>query len=287
MGDALGDSQTSLPVHTVQLTSFFMKTHEVNNREIREAYQWAYNRGRVLITNSVDEGLVVALASGIGLIGLDEFAAELKFADGTFTTQSGKDNFPAVYVSWYGAAAFCNFLSEMKEKEPCYDLVNWKCDFTKNGFRLPTEAEWEFAARGGYEGKRFPWADTDTITHALANYRSSTNNIYDVSPTRGFHPDYASQALRTSPVGMFPPNSFGLYDMSGNVWEWVWDWGGRYSSAYQVDPTGPATGIHKVFRGGSNYTTAERCTCAVRYSSTEPSNFGYDTGFRTVTRSAP
>lgn len=134
---------------------------------------------------------------------------------------------------------------------------------------------------------RFPWGDTNVITHSRANYRSGTNIVYDVSPTIGFHPDYASQPLRTSPVGMFPPNAYGLYDMCGNVWDWVWDWADRYSSGSLTNPVGPATGINKIFRGGSNFTVAWKTTCAVRFVASAPEDFAFDVGFRYALRAMP
>lgn len=281
MGNVLGDGGIyATPVHQVEVSPFFMKTHEVTNEEMRDVLQWAFDRGLIIVSNNV----VVGVQATNALLGLNLYGSEILFSNGVFYCRAGRENYPCVYVSWYGAVAYCNYRGIIDGKEPCYDLETWTCDFTKVGYRLPTEAEWECAARGGYEGKRFPWPDSDLITHARANYKSDTNNWYDVSPTRGFHPNWITNALHTSPVGFFAPNPYGLYDMSGNVWEWCWDWADRYESGLQVNPVGPATGTFKIFRGGSNYTTAERVTCAYRYLSAKPSSFGYDIGFRYVIR---
>ena len=135
---------------------------------------------------------------------------------------------PVQTVSWYDVVKWCNAKSQQDGLEPCYTVsgANYKtgdstpdCDFTKNGYRLPTEAEWEKAARGGQSGLNFPWGNT--ITHSQVNYLSSSSNTYDVSPTRGRHPSYLTGGdPTTSPVGAFPVNGYGLADMSGNVWEW-------------------------------------------------------------------
>jgi formylglycine-generating enzyme required for sulfatase activity len=159
--------------------------------------------------------------------------------------------------------------------------VKW----TANGYRLPTEAEWEKAARGGASGHRFPWSDVDTITWSRANYDAWPSEYsYDVNPTGGRHPSFDTGGYPfTSPVGYFAANGYGLYDMAGNVWEWCWDWYDAYSSGLQSDPRGPVSGSSRVARGGSWYNYANGCRAAAR-DSHDPSfrNSSTSIGFRSV-----
>ena len=158
---------------------------------------------------------------------------------------------PVFRVNWYDCAKWCNARSEMNGLIPCYTVGGGiyktgesapDCDLDAGGYRLPTSGEWEYAARGGLSGKRFPWGDT--ITHSEANYYSSTIYEYDTSPTRQYHPDYGNERYPyTSPAGSFAANGYGLYDMSGHLAEWCTDWysgfegsrretrGGRWSAA--------------------------------------------------------
>jgi formylglycine-generating enzyme required for sulfatase activity len=203
------------------------------------------------------------------------------------------DNRPVEEVSWYNAVEFCNKKSEMEGFEKCYSGSgdNIKCDFTKNGYRLPTEAEWEYAARGGIESDN-------------ANYRyAGSNNLAEVA----WYEDNSGD--KTHPVGKKQPNELGLYDMSGNVWEWCWDWYGNYSSSSHTNntglllkilatpywygnysssshtnPRGASSGSYRVARGGSWGGHAGDCRVADRGSGA-PDRSSSHIGFR-LARSA-
>jgi formylglycine-generating enzyme required for sulfatase activity len=192
-----------------------------------------------------------------------------------------------VKVTWYGCAAWCNFRSEMDGITPCYSFSDWSCNFATNGYRLPTEAEWEKAARGGVSGKRYPWG-TDTISHAQANYYADGTAYGNLSGDVGCHPSYATGGYPyTSPVGSFPATGYGLYDMAGNVWEWCHDWySSSYSSSPGSDPRGPSSGSDRVGRGGRWGNIAYYCRAADRGAS-GPGYGNYVVGFRPARSSVP
>jgi formylglycine-generating enzyme required for sulfatase activity len=266
MGDAFGEGcYDELPVHTVTVSAFYMGTREVTNDEMLAVLQWALKNERIEVTA---DGVYNLDGDRQRLLHLETEQCRIAW-DGTQLLLKAEkaSGYPCVEVSWYGALAYCNYRSEMEERTPCYDLADWSCDWTATGYRLPTDAEWEKAARGGLVGRRFTWGDTDTIDQSRANYKSTGEQSYDISPTRGLHPDYdEGEAPYTSPVGSFPANGYGLYDMEGNVWEWIWDfWASDY---YQVspdtDPRGPDTGGYHVVRSGRWGYDASACRVSAR-----------------------
>lgn len=262
-GDA--DEET---VHMVYISAFYMDQYEVTKALWDEVANWAAANGY-----DIDAG-----------------SAEAKAA-----------NHPASYVSWLEAAKWCNARSERQGLTPCYTVGGIvmkagtstpECNFSADGYRLPTEAEWEKAARGGLSGKRFPWGDT--ISHSQANYYSHPFYGYDVSATRGFHPIYETgsdpygDALYSSPVGSFAPNGYGLYDMAGNVSEWCWDFYDYiyYEISPSSDPRGPSSGPGRLFRGGTWFHDANISRTANRYYN-GPGNNSKLIGFRSVRSSVP
>ncbi|HQG98295.1 MAG TPA: SUMF1/EgtB/PvdO family nonheme iron enzyme, partial [Thermotogota bacterium] len=166
------------------------------------------------------------------------------------------------------AIGYCNWLSEREGLKKAYDSQgnlldkNGKrtTDITKvEGYRLPTEAEWEYAARGGQNSSKYKYSGSNTVGD-VAWHDSNSGN-------------------KTHPVGGKKPNELGIYDISGNVWEWCHDWFEYYSSAAQTNPTGSSNGAGRVNRGGSWYSYAQSCRVASRYYLT-PVNGASNIGFR-------
>jgi len=177
---------------------------------------------------------------------------------------TGDLNRPAEQVSWYDAVIFCNKLSESAGLQPCYNLSTFACDFTKSGFRLPTEAEWEYACRAGTATKYYTGDATSDLKRA-GWYISNSGNT-------------------THPVGQKEANAFGLYDMHGNVREWCNDY---YFSIYYsqsenaTNPQGPQTGSYRVLRGGSWDNYDRYCRSANRHTD-YPYYRHYTIGFRVI-----
>jgi formylglycine-generating enzyme required for sulfatase activity len=181
------------------------------------------------------------------------------------------DNLPVENVNWYDAVEYCNRLSERERLTPAYTINGTDVTWNKKakGYRLPTEAEWEYACRAG---TITPFSTGMNITTNQANYNG--NFPYNRN-ARGMNRG------RSIPVGSFTPNSWGLYDMYGNVWEWCWDWYGEYSRGAQTDPAGPASGSYRVIRGGAGSLVGGDLRSAARGYYSPSSGFN-DLGFRLV-----
>jgi len=292
MGDHFAPEgwDNELPVHSVLLDAFFMSSCEVTNQQYCDFLNSAYPAQLKVVS-----GIVYASSDSTNSYPYCDTStassySQIAFSDPDFSvrTKNGRDmsDDPMVEVSWYGAVAYCNWRSSAEGYESCYDLSTWECNFAKHGYHLPTEAEWEYAARGGLSGKRFPWSDPN-ISHSRANYYADPDYYpYDENPTSGCHPDWNDGIYPyTSPVGTFSANVYGLYDMAGNVWEWCNDW---YDSNYysttpypHVNPEGPASGSGRVLRGGCWLSDAYVCRVAYR-PNRGPGDRYHNVGFRIV-----
>jgi formylglycine-generating enzyme required for sulfatase activity len=232
MGDNLDNTGYSLPVHAVDLDEFSIDKHETMYALWKEVYDWAAANG-------------------------------YKFDNAGQNGSFGKgNNLPVTMVNWYDAVKWLNARSEKEGRTPVYylddahtniyragrvDLTSAQVKWEADGYRLPTEAEWEKAARGGLEGKRYPWGDELGKGNANDNMGGAV------------------------PVGIYPANGYGLCDMAGNVFEWVWDWGSE-SQAYDwaadgaKNPHGPDSSNTRtrVRRGGGYSYGSQHLKCSGR-----------------------
>jgi formylglycine-generating enzyme required for sulfatase activity len=256
------------PVHTVNVSSFYMQETETSKGQWDAVRAWGLSNG------------YTDLPAGAG----------------------AAPDYPVQGVSWHAVVKWCNARSEKEGLTPCYytdatratvyrtgivdlgiDMVDW----TAGGHRLPTESEWEKAARGGLTGARFPWGNT--INHRKANYYSDKAYSYDVNPATGYHPAsiyILPPSWYSIPVGLLPANGYGLKDMAGNVHEWCWDRIETYTATPKTDPKGAASGAFRVTRGGSGSESSIACRCASRFAMVPGHDHYPDLGFRTV-RIAP
>jgi formylglycine-generating enzyme required for sulfatase activity len=266
MGDTTDGNQDgdAAPI-SVTVSAFYMDVNLVSYSQWQTVYNWATSHG----------------------YGFDNAGA-------------GKAaNQPVQTVDWYDTVKWSNARSQQAGLTPVYytdagltqvytsgqvtPYVNWAA----NGYRLPTEAEWEKAARGGLSGRRFPLGNT--ISESQANYYGDTSGYsYDLGPN-GYNAigNYPTDSVGTSPVGSFAANGYGLYDMAGNVWEWCWDlYGTPYGQPTTTNPTGPASGSTRVLRGGYWINDASYSRCAFRnyqYPFIADKDSPNSIGFRCVT----
>ena len=225
------DTGGEVPVHNATVSDFYISKYETTQKEYEA----------VIGSNPS------SVSDGIGL------------------------NKPVNEVSWHDAVVYCNALSTQEGLTPCYSgtVPDISCNFSANGYRLPTEAEWEYASRGG--------------ASSLGYIYSGSNTVGDVAWYSGNDNDVCEE------VGTKSPNELEIYDMSGNLYEWCWDWYDEeyYSdeTADDLDTSGPPTGTNRVIRGGSWSSYGDSsCRSAYRNSNT-PSSSSNNIGFRLVRRS--
>lgn len=262
-GFAEGDLD-ELPVHGVNLSAFYIGKYEVTKALWDSVRAWGAANGYTDLP-----------------VGGGKSAAH-----------------PVHSINWYAMIKWCNARSQRDGLTPCYTVGSeiYKtgnsdaviCNWNANGYRLPTEAEWEKAARGGLTGKRFP--SGDTISHSEANYLALSSFVFDLSGlVNNYHPGYNDGITPYSaPVDDLAPNGYGLHHMAGNMWEWCWDWydSGYYAISPGADPRGPSSGAYRVIRGGGWGYGASYCRVADR-GDDSPSYFFNDIGFRLARSAVP
>lgn len=274
VGFLMGGKETAdeMP-HSVTLTHrFYLGETEVTNGQYVELLQWAFDRFYVVANpNTVGTNLDQGTAR---LLDLEDQDCQIDFNGGTFTTPY--PDRPVIDLTWYGAAAFCDWMSMREGLPRAYNHYTWRCNnddvYGAQGYRLPTEAEWELSCRAGTTTNYYTGDCLDSETEA--NYNGEYP--YEACP--------AGPLLgRTDNVGSYPPNPWGLYDMHGNIFEWCQDFYDPYPGTV-TDPIGPLTGTNRVIRGGAFSFEAVYCRSGAR-SNYAPNYLSAGTGFR-VARSA-
>lgn len=264
MGDAFDEGYPDdgeTPVHEVSLSPYLLDATAVTNAAFAtfvKATGYAteaerFGASAVFHLAVADNAAVLGVAAGTPWW-LTVRGADWRHPEGPGSSIERRQNHPVVHVSWHDATAYCQWA----------------------GKRLPTEAEWENAARGGLEGRRFAWGDELT-----------PGGRWNCNIWQGRFPDVNTMDdgyLTTAPVKTYRPNGYGLWNTAGNVWEWCSDWFSprSYVDAPGLDPTGPATGEQRVMRGGSylcHDSYCHRYRVAAR-SSNAPDSFAANLGFR-------
>ncbi len=308
---SLEGESNGYPRHNVYLDAYRIGVYEVTTGEYVEMLNRALAQGKLCVKSGAaytggDVFMKDATSETKSIVQITDPDCQVSFSGGQFVVESrnGKSmvDHPMVEVSWYGALAYCNWLSEYKGLTPVYDLSTWKRKTpTPNGYRLPTEAEWERAASweprddgpitvpGGGRGRKWPYAFLgETIDFTRANYNDYYGSGYN-------NPVGLTSAPYTAPVGYFngvnPGTALslspvGCYDMSGSVWEWCEDWKGDYGAEDQSNPVGPSSGGYFVLRGGGWSFIPDNCRSDFRGWEI-PAHTGFNEGFRIAQSMTP
>ena len=249
MGDFTGKGHANeLPVHDVFLDSFFMSKYHLTVGEFGE---FVNETGYITDCEKKKGGMVLLIENGIQKYYLDSLASW------KYVGYVPDNHLPVTFVSWIDAVNYCNWRSIKENLTCCYEIIGDTVFWNKSakGYRLLTEAEWEFAARSGGKNYKYSWGN-DSIP--MINGQKATN-IRDETFKKAHLPEvkirpcwegYEDGYVYTSPVGSFAPNELGIYDICGNVYEWCWDWydGNYYSVSPVNNPDGPTAGIARVCR---------------------------------------
>jgi len=257
MGNNDGESD-EYPEHEVTVSTFQLSKYEITNHQFVELYNWALEQGKISVNSTTVENTEGERQE---LLDLDAEGCYISYDGAQLVVEDGRDDQPVCEVTWYGAVAFCNYYSEKNGLTPVYNLNDWSCNWNGNGYRLPTEAEWEFAAGGGNQSHDYEYSGSDDVDEVGWYVDNSGSQPHD--------------------VGTKNPNELELYDMSGNNQEWCWDYFGSYSKEPQTDPVGPSSqeDERRILRGGSWNSTADILRVTNREHISANLSNG-DTGFR-------
>ena len=276
MGDHFGfvdpnHPSDETPIHSVKVDSFIIAKFETTNQQYLSFLQSSNSAGNLTVSNN--KVYLVGDTAMLCYTNQYENWYSIGYSNNSFSIVDFRANHPVVGVMWQGTIAYCNWLSIQNNLQPCYDLNTGACNFTNNGYRLPTEAEWEWAARGGHTNPYFNYMNGDTILVNQYNLPSSGDpyeiGSYPFTTPVGFYDGTLKQKTQfnwpgnaTSYQTLNGANGFGIYDMQGNVWELINDWYSQnyYSQSPIDNPKGPTTGFimpdgkpYRGMRGGNWY----------------------------------